>query len=290
MRKITFALLALLLVTAIGCNPRGRRPGPDIDPKATQVGDVSITRDIVYRTVDGEELALDVYRPDGGRDLPGLLLIHGGGWATGTKDASTAGGVRLAQQGFVVFALDYRLAPPGGEWHAPAQIEDCRAALLWIRENGDSYGTDTQRIAAFGPSAGGNLALLLGTTGTRGRDKADVVASFSGPTDLTDADAPMFQRQEELLVNYLGCPVGECEELAREMSPLTHAGRGDAPTFLANSESEMVPVQQAVALADALEDAGVTVELARRPGVAHGVGLTPTMGARALAFLRKHLR
>ena len=290
--RLRACLLLILLFVASGCqrNPRGQ-PGNGVAPTATMVDGVEIKRDLTYRQVDGIDLALDVYSPaERPSDLPGLLLIHGGGWATGTKDTSTPGAVRLAQQGFVVFAIDYRLAPPGGRWSAPAQIEDSRAALLWARANGKRFGTDVNNIGAIGPSAGGNLALLLGTTGKAGSDKADAVASFSGPTDLTDSDAPIFERQTEILINYLGCPIGRCAGLAQAMSPLVQAGPDDAPAFLANSEEEMVPLEQATSFTSKLQAAGVDVELIRYPGVAHGTGLIPRAAPQAVRFLQEHLR
>src|SRR5262245_20531301 len=145
---------------------------------------VVVREDVAYRTLDGHRLSLDIYfPPDGpspdpsGPRRPAILAIHGGSWIGGSKrlfrpspwdPPPTA--IRLAEADFVVIAADYRLARPGVPgW--PAALDDLRESVRWIRRHADDLGIDPGRIAAFGPSAGGHLAALLGTSaGLRGPD------------------------------------------------------------------------------------------------------------------------
>ena len=146
-----------------------------------QQPELQVVRNLVYTTftsstssmADGgnarptpKEYALraDVYLPRSEGPHPGALLIHGGGWTTGSKLQMGAHGRRLAKSGFVGVAIDYRLAP---RHTFPAQVEDCLKALEWMGRSGVDYGIDTERIAAVGYSAGGQLACLVATTSPR---------------------------------------------------------------------------------------------------------------------------
>lgn len=290
------AILALLLPTCT----RGNDPNTNVDPNDRAeverntngfetVEGIRIYKDIVYKEVDGTEVALDVYWDGEGRD-PAIMLIHGGGWSLGDKDDSTSGGVLLAKEGFSAVVVDYRLSPPGGDWHAPAAVEDVRDAVLWIRDNGGDYGIDDTRIAAMGPSAGGHLAMMLGVTGATGRDKVEAAVSFSGPSDLTrDYGEPGFDPEDrrDIVLNFMTCRPDECPELYRAMSPIEHVDEDDSPIYQAISTDELTPAIQAERMARALEAAGVPNELRIVPGSRHGRGLYTTFGAEALRFIQQ---
>lgn len=113
------------------------------------------TRDIPYG--DHPDQVLDVYAPEGARDLPLLVNVHGGGWVYGTKDAYRPYCMHLAKQGFVVVNFTYRLAPLH-RW--PAQMEDTCAAFAWALEHAKEYGGDPERLVAVGDSAGGQILSL----------------------------------------------------------------------------------------------------------------------------------
>lgn len=254
-----------------------------------QVGNVTVHRDVVYKEVDGIRLALDVYQPPGGPH-PAIVHIHGGGWVAGSKDGSTRTGLFLAQRGFVTFAIDYRLAPPGGRWRAPAQIEDTRDAVLWVRSHAADYGALPGRVAALGTSAGAYLALMVATTGTPGKGQVDAAAALSAPIDLRAAAEKSTDPEEvEILDNYTGCSVEQCPEFFDELSPINHVDSSDAPIFLANGTEELIPVEQADAMQAALEEAGVPHELQLVPGAVHGRRLGRAVAPRAVTFLKTHL-
>ena len=155
--------------------------------------------------------ALDVYLPAGHtatpaakRGRPAVLVIHGGSWLGGSAAAWRTDPsdmvVRLAQQGLVVFALDYRLARPD-EPSWPAIVGDLREAVRWVRRHGDEFGVDPGRIVVLGISAGAHLAALLGVQSEeRGTDsvssRVQAVVSFYGPSDLASSyeRAPSFPR------------------------------------------------------------------------------------------------
>ena len=121
-----------------------------------------IEENVVYSTVDASELLLDAYVPSGGIDRPAVLVVHGGAWRMGNRKQLQGYARALAKKGFVCFAIDYRLAP---RHKFPAQIEDCRSAVQWIRRNAREYSIDVKRLGAIGYSAGGHLVSLLATTG-----------------------------------------------------------------------------------------------------------------------------
>jgi acetyl esterase/lipase len=122
---------------------------------------VNIQRDIVYASPGNVPLKLDLYLPAGlNEPAPIVIWIHGGGWETGDKERPMAG--PLTKLGFAVASIDYRLSEVA-PW--PAQIDDCKAAVRWVRANASKYGYRADKIGAMGASAGGHLVALLGTTG-----------------------------------------------------------------------------------------------------------------------------
>ena len=120
------------------------------------------TKNIVYKEIDDETLKLDAYIPEGDGPFPAILVVHGGAWRLGSKGQLAMYARSLAKRGFVCFAINYRLAP---KHKSPAQTEDCRDAVRWVRQNGHKYKADPKRIGAMGYSAGGHLVSMLATTG-----------------------------------------------------------------------------------------------------------------------------
>jgi acetyl esterase/lipase len=155
-------------------------PGPVLPDPVVPDG-VQTHPGIEYATVLGyRPLLLDLYLPAPGSrpaQAPVVLFLHGGGWGLGSRtevgppfdDWQPSFFERLAQAGFAVASADYRLS---GEAQFPAQLHDAKAAVRWLRRNAGEYGLDGDRIVAWGPSAGGHLAALLGLTGHHcpGRD------------------------------------------------------------------------------------------------------------------------
>lgn len=119
--------------------------------------------DLVYATYGEREMKLDLFRPKGVEGkLPAIICIHGGAWWKGERLNHAHIAKALGTRGFVTATISYRLS---GELPFPAQIEDCKAAVRWMKANAETYGIDPDFIGATGSSAGGHLANLLATSG-----------------------------------------------------------------------------------------------------------------------------
>jgi len=231
-------------------------------------------------------LLLDVYLPaaegNPAKPFPAIVHFHGGGWRVGER--SSLGPVldglgfspfrRLTDAGFVVVSADYRLS---GTARFPAQLDDAKAAVRWLRDHADEFTVDPDRIYAWGDSAGGHLASLVGltpadTTAGTTRDTAGTVAAVAAwyaPADLlrmaeqsrldavARADDP--GSREELLI---GAVLAEAPGKAADASPVSHVTPAAPPFLLVHGTADrFVPAAQSKSLAAALEAAGADVEL-----------------------------
>jgi acetyl esterase/lipase len=238
---------------------------------------VTVFSDLVYREVGGRRLRLDIYSPGGppavaGRGRPALVAIHGGGWRGGSKADYGRQLAPLVRQGLVVVAVDYRLSRPGApSW--PGNLDDVREAVRWVRRNAAGYGIDPGRVGVIGASAGGHLALLLGTTAGDDASRVRAVIDFYGPTDLAAlfASRTAADRSIGLL---LGGPPESFPARSAAASPLQQVAPGDPPVLIVHgSDDALVPLGQSRALADSLRRAGVPHRLVTVPGARHGFGL-----------------
>jgi acetyl esterase/lipase len=262
-----------------------------------------IKSDLAYVAEGHERQKLDLYLPSEGKNWPLIVWIHGGGWAGGSKENPPA--APLLRQGYAVASINYRFSN-----HAtfPAQIEDCKAAIRWLRANADKYGYDPDRIGVWGASAGGHLVALLGTAGEVEEwevgDHKDIssrvqaVVDYFGPTDMTrlneqagkesqmDHDAP-----DGLVGRLLGGAVQENKEKAAKANPITYIS-GDEPPFLIvhGDRDFIVAVGQSELLHEALTKAGVKSELMVVKGAGHGFGNNREVNQRVSDFLAKHLK
>jgi len=228
---------------------------------------VAVQENIVYSTVRGSELHLDVYEP-GTRPQaprPAIVLIHGGGWMDLDKSTMRGMGQLLARSGFVAFSVDYRLFKEGeNSW--PAQLDDVQRAVRWIRANSTKYSVDPQRIGAFGHSAGAQLAALLGLEDTRDNSdpslakyssKVQAVVDVSGPADLTsqrDSDGAKF------LSSFLGADYAKNPEVWQAASPVFCVSKNASPFLIVHgTQDQSVSISQAQELYEKLQAAGVSV-------------------------------
>jgi outer membrane protein assembly factor BamB len=250
---------------------------------AAPAGSIAILYDLAYKVVGAQTLRLDVYEPGDGSTHPAVLLVHGGGWSQGDKSLWVKEGQKLATSGFVAFAVNYRLAPLGGTSHALDPVYDLRDAIKWIRANAATFGVDPARVGALGDSAGGNLVLMLGTTGTTGQDKANAVVSWSGATDLPALSSKPSSK------TYIGCTYSKCPSAWVAASPYYQVDSSDSPTYLANSTSEITPQSQATSMADALTNAGVPNQLHLLDGSLHARKYENTVWSESVAFLHQYL-
>ena len=259
-----------------------------LSPSSASGQGVEVARDVRYGKAGSVELKLDVYRPRGAKRRPAVLVIHGGGWRGGDKSAWASEGRFLAENGYVAFVVNYRLAcenrrNPLCGYHHPAQYRDVRRALRWIHARGRSYGADRRRVAALGGSAGAHLSLLLGTKGT-GTKRVVAVVSWSAPTNLV-AIAPV-----PVVQNYIGCSYAVCPRKYEDASPILHVTPEDAPAYLANSSRESVPSVFATEMARELTEAGVPNQLRILPGRRHSKAFAADVWPDTLRFLRRYVR
>lgn len=262
-------------------------------------GHIGTETGIVYGDIAGERLLLDLYFPQP-RDLPSpcVVAIHGGGMWTGSR-ADMAGSARgLARAGYVVACIDYRLVDAAtGRHRWPAQLDDAQRAVRWVRAHADRIGVDPARVAAFGWSAGGQLAALLGTRDTR--DGLDApLASFSSRVECVvdlagDVDLAAHTEPPELdeVVALLGGGADEAPEQYRDATPLTWIDGRSAPFLVIHGTADdVVPISQSRRLVAALRAARVPVRSMEFQGVGHHELGWPRVAPATLAFLSEHLR
>ena len=246
--------------------------------------------DIVYSTVGDRELLLDAYVPTTGSNRPAVLVVHGGAWKMGNRKQLKGYAESLAQKGFVCFAIDYRLAP---QHKFPAQIDDCRSAVKWIRANATEYKVDANRLGAIGYSAGGHLVSLLGTTGESPSaenghvdTRIQAVAAGGAPTDFRQ-----FPDNGEWAEFLMGGDLSEVPEKFQQASAAAFVDASDAPTFFYNgTQDELVPLVWSMACHEALKAAGVRTEMHTVDGANH-IQAARNLEAlsKAYQFLQKEL-
>jgi acetyl esterase/lipase len=254
--------------------------------------------DVVYGMVDDEPLLLDVYRPPvRAAPRPAVVLVHGGGMWTGSRADMAEPARQLARAGYVAVAIDYRLVDAeAGRHRWPAQLDDVQLAVRWVRAGADRYGVDPERVGAYGWSAGGQLAALLGVRDTRdltlaNPDHASRVAcviDLAGDVDLTAYTVPPALDE---VVALLGGTPADVPERFRDVSPLSWIDTQTVPFLVIHGlEDDVVPIEQSRRLVAGLRAAGVEVEYTELPGAGHGDLTWSRVGSAALAFLGRHLR
>ncbi len=267
---------------------------------------VELIRDVEFGRGGEGTLKLNLFLPKGrraGAKLPTVAYIHGGAWLIGSRDMvferppTLAALCSLVAEGYVCAAIEYRLSQ---EAPFPAQIEDCKCAVRFLRAHAEAYGVDPERIGAWGPSAGGHLAALLGTSGgakelegsggwPEHSSRVQAVVVWFGPSDLlrmggthSNPDSP-----ESRLI---GGPIQENKAKAARASPITYVSK-DSPPFLVmhGAEDAVVPPNQSELLHAALRNAGVESELVIVPGKGHEF-LGEEASRKVAAFFDRHLR
>ncbi|MDG2224122.1 MAG: alpha/beta hydrolase [Rubripirellula sp.] len=246
---------------------------------------------IVYSKVDQRELLMDAFVPKEKGTYPAVLVVHGGAWRSGSRYQLRGYAIALARMGFVCFAIDYRLAP---EHKFPAQIEDCRAAVKWIRKNGAKYKADTSKLGAIGYSAGGHLVSLLATTGEapceqNGNIDTRLQCCVAGgaPTDFR-----AFPDQGNWAEYWMGGNLKTEPEKFRLASSTAFVDSKDPPTFFFNGTSDaLVPITWSENCHAALKQAGVRTEMYTIQGAGHMQAASdPIALEKAYAFLQEELK
>lgn len=192
----------------------------------------NLQKDINYQ--EGNQFAyLDCYQPtDDLLKHPALLFIHGGGYYSGNKKAVQKFVKEFCPTGYVVFSIDYRLAP---QYHWPAQIEDCQSALQYIRQNATQFRVDPDKIASIGVSAGANLATMLALRDSKNRVK--VAVDLDGEMDMTLPGDQCMANYDDIMTKVLGhASPWHYSELA-DISPIYFA-RPDVSIFILHGAND----------------------------------------------------
>lgn len=261
---------------------------------------VKVLRDVEY----GKESAaqkLDLYLPEQAQaPLPLIIWVHGGAWLGGDKAQCPA--LVATRNGYAVASLNYRLSQ---EAKFPAQIEDCKGAVRFLRAHAREYNLDAQRFGAWGSSAGGHLVALLGTSGDvkelEGKvgdneefsSRVQAVCDWFGPTDfLKIGDFPSNLKHNEPdspESRLIGGPILENREKAIRANPITYLTKDDPPFLIMHGDKDMtVPLNQSELLRDALQNAKMDVQYQVIEGAGHGFG-GPQILQTVRAFFDKHL-
>jgi len=289
--RVKSILLPFLLITLAA-------PGfAQLSPSATwavhAANQYQMAPNVTYRTAGNQELKLDVYYRRGvTTPQPTLIYMHGGFWVAGNKEGALTAFLPWLEMGWNVVNVEYRL---GGVALAPAALDDCFCALKFVASRAQMYSIDTNRIVVTGESAGGHLALALGTIPESegfGKDcpgtqpKIAGVINWFGITDVTDViDGP--NRQAAAARWFEGMP--SRLEVARRVSPLTYVRAGLPPILTVHGDADKtVPYPEAVKLHEALAKVKTPNQLITIPGGGHG-GFTPDERTRIYVTIRDFL-
>jgi acetyl esterase/lipase len=254
------------------------------------------------RTPQGP-LFLDLYLPTNATDrLPLIVWIHGGGFHTSptARDDYLPG--RVVGRGYALASIDYRDSKVA---KFPAQIQDCKAAVRWLRAHAEQYGIDPERVGVWGISAGGHLAAFLGLSGgEKGYEgeggnaefssRVRAACDFCGPTDLFQLETPQTTNARvalrQMAEDFVGGKLEDQREVVAKVNPATHVDAADPPMLILHGDADpLVAFEQSELLYQALKAAGVEVTL----GVAKGGGhlfVGPEIDRAMDAFFDKHLK
>jgi len=306
LRRVTFLILPACLATLALAQPPpppAPQPGPPPPPPG-----VAVVRDVVFGTGGGRPLHLDIAQPGTLPDqpMPVIVYVHGGAFMSGNHHG--AQNYYFAVRGYFTANIEYRLSP---EAKFPAQIEDCKAAIRYLRAHATEYRLDPDHIGVWGHSAGGHLVALLGTSGgVKELEGAGGNPDFSsavqavvdcfGPTDLlhligqpskidrTSPDCPE--------ARLIGGAIADHPEEAKAASPITYVDAKDPPFLIFHGElDDTVPFNQSELLEAALQRAGGECTFVRVKNGGHGFGPKAEPNAWQIqtqieAFFDKHLR
>ncbi len=299
-RGLGRALAAALFAATATCHAQTPVPPP---------AGTAIERDLVFARVGEKNLVLDLYRPENrSGNLPVVVWIYGGAWRTRNRVQQAPKAAWLATRGYAVAVIDYRLS---SEALFPAQINDCKAAVRWLRTNAAKFGLDAGHIGAWGESSGGHLSTLLGVTGGVADLEGDLgnadkssrvqaVVDFFGPTDFLQMDAhaapnatlkhdPPTSPESQLV----GGAIHENVQQVARANPITYVTK-DAPPFLIvhGEQDTLVPLHQSELLYEALTKAQADVTFYKIAGAGHSGSIfyTEMMQAAVQAFFDKHLK
>ena len=296
--KVNMKFLTITIVTVMtAAAGTAQEARPQRMPEGTIVH-----RDIAYVTGGHERQKLDLYLPKSEKKVPLIIWVHGGAFRAGSKDNPPA--ISYLSDGYAVASINYRLSQ-----HAifPAQIEDCKGAVRFLRANAGKYNLDPNRFGAWGASAGGHLVAMLGTTGDanefekgenrRVSSRVQAVVDYFGPTDFLQmdahraADGQVHNGADSPESELIGGPIQENTEKVKKANPITYVTKDDAPFLMIHGEADkLVPHHQSELLEAELKKAGVPVSFYTVNGGGHGGFNDPNVPKLTKEFFEKHLK
>ena len=300
--RIAFTLMLLASWdTLLKAQPPKQGKSASVKVQQSNPVDVKIIRDIEYAQHQGISLKLDLYLPEQTKGrVPVIVFIHGGGWKNGSKESGKRG-AWMVPHGFAIASISYRLTDVG-QW--PDQINDCYAAVRWVRKNAKQYGLDGKRVGCWGTSAGAHLAALVGTRPYPGKERissrVQATADWFGPSELLSMPPNNVGngRTEEDVANsngakLLGATVKDVPDLAKDASALDNVSGDDSPFLIMHGTADPgVPIVQSEKLHQALLRAGVEATFVALEGAKHGGPefISPASKKVFLEFFTKHLK
>lgn len=267
-------------------------PGGDVGTPASGSGYVELT-DLSYGSDPAE--VLDAYLPEsaGAPLRPAVLVIHGGGWQSGSRADLAPQAAAIARAGMVAVDIDYPLDTADGHGF-PEELSAAEAAVAWVKAHASLLRVDPSRIGALGASAGANLSLELGAA-----DEVSAVVSWSAPTDLALYERAPYGPCEVpscgslslgyAVYHYLGCLPSSCPSTYAAASPETHLRGTHAAYLVWNSSDELVPLGQADTFVRAARAAGLAVQERVVPGHLHAAAYSDRALTASVAFLSSRL-
>jgi acetyl esterase/lipase len=273
------------------------------------LGGIEHDKSVRYASVNGTDLMLDVWPASATASStkkaprPVIVRVHGGGWIAGTRSELSAWNTWLNDLGYVVFDVEYRLAPPA-RWLD--EVGDVKCALGWVAAHAEQYGIDVNRISVLGYSAGGHLAMLAAyTMGDPNLPptcdalpvKINAVVNLYGPSDLPHGyyNSGSLRYVQHAMSTYIGGTPEAYSDRYRILSPIEHVNAKTPPTItLLGTSDRIVTVDQVQVLDTTLNAAAVPHESYLLPACDHGFdanwsGLSAQFArAKVEAFLRRY--
>ncbi|MFO1066071.1 MAG: alpha/beta hydrolase [Pirellulales bacterium] len=276
---------------SIGCIQAQDKSVSTSKPKADLPRGVTWDFDLPYISDGDKAQRLDIYYPEQAppQPLPLIVHIHGGGWMGGSKYPCDVR--KMAAQGYVVASVEYRFSQKA---KFPAQIQDCQAAIRWLRANAERYHINPQKVGVIGGSAGGHLSALVGVTGDKkvfpaiggNEDMSDAVQcvcdifgpkNFASVIEQAESDKNVknifkFNTPSDPYSELIGARLDDKEKTAA-VSPITYVDKNSPPTLILHGTHDtLVPFAQSEEFEAAMKKNGAPVWLQKFPGAGHGGG------------------
>lgn len=249
--------------------------------------EITLEENVTYSKLPDIDLQLDVAYPKEGKGpYPAIVFIHGGAWAGGTRKDYKSSIQSAARRGYVAAAISYRLTQFDpttkiAKFPFPAQIQDCKCAIRWLRSVADNYHVDKDRVGVTGGSAGGHLSLLVGMASgeklfddDRYADQSSAVkavVNYCGPTELVAEFNDVVPVQDFLFALCKGTPETSAD-MYKFASPITYVGKQNPPILTFHGEvDDIVPVGQAKLLDEAMKKSDARHQMILFPGVGHAI-------------------